>query len=101
MPSHVPKVERGCSKRISWSFAAISIDDAERLDQARITHREKRTLVDDAQVNEDECRSDSEDREQIENVEMDAGAMQFRQDDDIHVDQLHEDDPAGDDAEPL
>ena len=49
-------------------------------------------------INKGERRADPDERHKIPDADVHAGAMQSGQNNDVHVDELHEDDPAGDQA---
>src|SRR3954470_7743481 len=71
---------RATSRRDGGWFSTISVDQAERFNQARIANRKQRRPTDHAQINEGEGRTDRDQRDKIPNTDVDAGAMQRRED---------------------
>ena len=57
-------------------------------------------MADDPQVEKGKRPADSDEREKIKDAKMNAGAVQRGQDNDIHVEQLHADNPTGERAKP-
>ena len=78
------------------------VNDTERFDETRVAHREERRLVPTMRrkTNTSVAPIPMSGRKSTD-AEVHAVAMQLRQDDDVDVEQLHEEDPAGDHAEPL
>src|SRR5437899_12487416 len=95
-PSHV---ENGARARTAWrmdSASAISVYQTQGFDQPRIAHWEERRFADNPQINERQCGAERDHSNKIPKAEMYAGAVQGRQHDEIHVEHLHEQNPAGD-----
>src|SRR2546423_10166438 len=74
------------------------INDVKRFEQARIAIWKERAPPQDPKENEAERRAHPNQRHEIPNADEHAGLMKRRQNDDEHVDHLHEHDPAGDEA---
>src|ERR1700694_4762774 len=96
IPSQVENGARVCTAWRSDSASAMSVHQFERFNQARIAHGEERGFAYNAKINKSEGRADANERDKIPQAQMHAGSVQRRQDDDVHVQHLHEHNPARD-----
>src|SRR5207248_4905911 len=76
--------------------ASRLISCAKRFENARIANREERGLADNPQVKKCEGSAHADQRHEVPDAYEHAGAVERGQDHDIDVDQLHENNPAGD-----
>src|SRR5438093_6598915 len=74
-PSHVDKGARECAIWRRDSVSAISVDCLQRFDQPRIADGKKRSPGHQSQISETERRADGDERKQIPNTGMKAGAV--------------------------
>src|SRR5437763_531432 len=81
--------------------ASRLISCAKRFENARIANREERGLADNPQVKKCERSTHADQRHEIPNTYEHAGAVERGQDHDVDVDELHENDPAGDQTKPV
>ena len=72
-----------------------SISRSQRFDQSRISDRKERTLTDEPEVKKSEGATDPDQRQKIENAEMQSSPVQRRKNDDVNIEQLHQQNPAG------
>src|SRR3981081_1928514 len=96
MPSHAENGARARAMSRSDSASGMLVHQFQRFDQAWIAHREEGGFTDDAQINKSERRAHADERDEIPNAQVQTGAMQRGQNDQIHVEHLHAEDPGRD-----
>src|SRR5438094_5649013 len=99
MPNHADNGARAWATSRSESVPAISVHQVQRFNQARIADGKEGSPSHNSQINETERCADGDERNQIPNADVHASAMQSRQNDDVNVEHLHEEHPAGEDRE--
>src|SRR5262249_9539301 len=93
-PSHAEKGARVCAISRSDSGVAISVRYPQRFDQPVIAHWEKRAAREQSQINKREHSADCKEGNEIPDANVNAGAVQRRQYHNVHIEELHEHDPA-------
>src|SRR5437763_9427455 len=81
--------------------ASRLISCAKRFENARIANWEERGLADNPQVKKCERSADPDQRHEVPDAYEHAGAVERGQDHDVDIDELHENDPAGDQTKPV
>src|SRR5947209_19770036 len=95
-PSQVENGAGDCTCCLICSVSAISIHQFQGFDQARITHWEQRSLSDNAQESESESGAHGNEGDEIPQADANAGPVQGREHNQVHVQQLHEQRPTRD-----
>src|SRR6202023_3133067 len=95
-PSHVENGAGDCTCCRICSVSAILVHQFQRFDEPRVPHRKERSLSDNAQKSESKRGAHGDERHKIPQAHVNTGPVQCGQHNQVHVQQLHEHNPAGD-----